>query len=541
MFFYFLKTKLRYPIKVVKKREWTKLLVVLLFSLLAFGVMVGVYALFQRWFGFLQAQEYFGSALTFYVLGAFFLVVSLLLFSSALIATIVFFFHSRELQFLFSAPLSKKLVFKLRLFFTFVSSFWPLAVLGLPALLALTLNLEVGITGFLFYLLGLFLFGVVVVGAGTAFALAWKKFIAQRSLYFRVALALAILVVFLGGSYVTIFPEDFQEYFSITNLEESALSARETLRRFRFWPASHFLVNFFFAYTEGGGGLQLGALLGLTFLVGGLLSYLQKDYHKVWQQEQEKNFVAGKSAKTKKEANFLASKPFWFLVEKEIRLFKRRFNELSRALFLFLLLLFYLSAISYLARRLSLSRIERFRPILTSVNLAILGYFIITLTLRYVFPSFSREGSSINYLLSSVQDRVRIFMAKFLFWFTIIALPMVLMSFFSFLAMGYGGRVLVSALFYILLVVATFVFLSLQLGAYFADFKAESADQFTTTPAGLSLTIIGLSYVLLGAFIFQKTLTGLSFSYFGAYLLVTFFGLSLMLAVLPQSLRKLGT
>jgi hypothetical protein len=87
--------------------------------------------------------------------------------------------------------------------------------------------------------------------------------------------------------------------------------------------------------------------------------------------------------------------------------------------------------------------------------------------------------------------------------------------------------------------VATFVFLALLLGVRFADFKVESADQFTTTPAGLSFTVIGLVYVLLGAFIFQKVLTGLTFSYFGVYILITLFGLGIMMVFLPRSLQKL--
>lgn len=540
MFFYLLKTKLRYPLKVIKRKEWTKILVVFLFTFLASGMVFGVYTLFQRWFDFLQTQNYFGSALTFYVLEVFFLVVSLLLFFSSVIATIVFLFHSKELQFLFTVPFKNEFIFRFRLLLSFISSFWPLAILGVPALLALSFNFHIGVLGFISYLIGLLVFGFVVVASGAAAGLVWKKFLSHRCFVFRAVLIVVVLVVILAGSYFTIFPKDFQNYFSIGNLGESIISAREIMGRFRFWPASHFLVQYFLSFTEGNAllwFLNLSLLGGLAALV---LFWLQKSYYRVWLRDQEKNFVAGREAKPARNSSFWSFSSFWFLVEKEARLFKRRFNEISRALFLFLLLLFYITAISYLSSQLSLTRIQRFRPILSSLNLAILGYFTITISLRYVFPSFSREKGSINFLLSSSPNRARIFMAKYLFWLAVVGVPIFLLNAFSFIAMGYGGKILASVLFYSCLLVATFVFLALELGAYFADFKVESADQYTTTPAGLALTISGLAYVFLGAYIFQKILTGLSFTYFGVYILATFAALGGMLVILPKSLEKLG-
>lgn len=546
MLSYLLKTKFRHLQAVIKHRDWAKIIVALAFLGLGAGIMVAVYVLFNRWFHFLSEQEYFGTALTFYVLEIFFLIVFLLLLFSSIISAVLFFFKSPETGFLFILPQKAGRIFTYNFILTLASSLWPLVILAVPALISLSINLEVGLTGFILYFAFLGLFGILVCLLGVDLVLIAKKFFGRLGRIYKWGLLFLLMGGVLYAAYWTAFPPDLEKFFAIRNLQQLEVSVSHIQHRFRFWFPSHLLVKSFSGYAFNQGWvLSLLGLGGLTLIFGVFALFEKRFYKKLWLKAQEGVFAAGKKAPVRRQKKFLSSRPFLFLLEKEARLFARNFNELSRALFLAVLLVFYLLGINYLARFAPASGLGDLRPFLLALNLAILGYFTVTITLRYVFPCLSMEKKSIEFLLASPQDGGRVFRAKLIFWLGLVGILMTSLSLITFAVMGFRGVILTLSVIWVLSTVLFCVLLAMGVGAYFVDFAISSADQYTTTPAGLAFTTIGFGYVFGASFSFYR----LARVFFGQnyieplnvilFLGATLVCLSLISAFIPRALKSL--
>lgn len=548
MILYLLKIKLRHLGEVFRKRQWVKMIVGVSFLVVGAGIMVAVYLMFNRWFAYLESQEYFGTALTFYVLEVFFLIVFLLLLFSSIISAVLFFFKSRETAFLFILPQKVAKIFTYNFILTLASSLWPLVILAFPALISLSINLEVGLAGLILYFASLVLFGIFVCLLGADLVLVAKKFFGNLRRIYKLVLLFLLIGVVLYSAYWTAFPPDLEKFFAIRNLQQLEVSYSQIQHRFRFWLPSHLLVKSFSGYAfRQGWVLSFLSLAGLTLVFGAFALFLEGFYKKGWLKAQEGVFAAGARAPVRRRKKFLSSRPCWFLLEKEARLFARNFNELSRALFLAVLLVFYLLGINYLARFAPASGLGDLRPFLLALNLAILGYFTVTICLRYVFPSLSREGRSADFLFTTPANRMKVFWVKFLFWTGTCEVIMISLGAFTFFAMGFRGAIFGYGILTCFLIVIFSTFLAHLLGTYFADFAMESADQYTTTPAGLVFTITGFLYVFGVSFSFYR-LAKVFFEqhYIDALNITLFLGgtlacLSLISALVPRALKRLQT
>ncbi|UCG38793.1 MAG: hypothetical protein JSV00_00730 [bacterium] len=192
-----------------------------------------------------------------------------------------------------------------------------------------------------------------------------------------------------------------------------------------------------------------------------------------------------------------------------------------------------------------------YRNLVAFLNLAISGFVLSALCVRFVFPSVSLEGRSLWVTLSSPVSMRKFFLSKYLFAALPLSLVSVVLSVATNLVMGVRGGMMVLFSAASLAMALALTGLSLGMGAVYPRFDFENEAQIPASPGGvasmiISLAYIGLMVILLAApvyrlFAYRMGLAALTkgdavFGLAGAG------ALSLAVAVLPLAagLRRVG-
>ena len=192
-----------------------------------------------------------------------------------------------------------------------------------------------------------------------------------------------------------------------------------------------------------------------------------------------------------------------------------------------------------------------YRNLVAFLNLAISGFVLSALCVRFVFPSVSLEGQALWITLSSPVSMKRFFMAKYLFAALPLCLISLILSITTNVVMGVRGGMMLLCSGASLAMALALTGLSLGMGAMYPRFEFENEAQIPASPGGvasmiLSLGYIGFMVVFLAApvyrlFAFRMGLSALTsgdalFGLMGAGLL------SILVAVVPMgmALRKVG-
>lgn len=192
-----------------------------------------------------------------------------------------------------------------------------------------------------------------------------------------------------------------------------------------------------------------------------------------------------------------------------------------------------------------------YRNLVAFLNLAISGFVLSALCVRFVFPSVSLEGQALWITLSSPVSMKRFFMAKYLFAALPLCLVSLILSATTNLVMGVRGPMMFLCSAASLAMALALTGLSLGMGAMYPKFDFENEAQIPASPGGvasmiLSLGYIGFMVVFLAAPVYRlfahrmglKALTSgdAVFGLIGAGLL------SVLVAVLPMgmALKKVG-
>jgi ABC-2 type transport system permease protein len=137
-----------------------------------------------------------------------------------------------------------------------------------------------------------------------------------------------------------------------------------------------------------------------------------------------------------------------------------------------------------------------YKNLVAFMNLAISGFVLSALCVRFVFPSVSLEGRSLWVTLSSPVSMRRFFIAKYLF----AAAPLCLISFILSISTNYvlGVRGDMMLLFTgaSLAMALALTGLSLGMGAVYPRFDFENEAQIPASAGGVASMIISLAYIV---------------------------------------------
>lgn len=527
--------------RFLREKNPAQKIVFLLFLLVFLAVMLAEFFGFLRAFNILKTREFFGPPLTLFILEEFLLLVSVLFFASASITGFFLIYKSADLKFLLSFPLKSTTIYSAKFFETLILSSWPLLILGTPLVFAFGISHNAGV---LFYLqaltvLAFFLFFIVSVAslADLLLALTLKrvsKFAALVLLVLTIltsAYALALFLVPKEATIAVIFQaDDLEKTIATTGLIENA---------FKNLP-NHWLAMTIFRSAENPREtLNFIFYSAVTALISFLLNLIlaKKLYRNILLKWQEGTFYAQTRrpgmAKTGKRLDgsiifpkFLRGKT-GALLEKELLVFFRNYEELSRAFFLLFLLLIYLLITIALGRR--IEDIAGYpKELVLTLHLIVISYFANTLALRFVYPSMSLEGRGAWILWSSPVKIGRLFFAKYALWSLILFFATLILMLAVSFGLNFSLQTIAVSVFMLFLLISTITAIALGFGTIFVNFRETNVERLATSFGGLGTTFFALGYGLFMGIINALAVSASS-PIFAAYWIITALAISALL------------
>jgi ABC-2 type transport system permease protein len=137
-----------------------------------------------------------------------------------------------------------------------------------------------------------------------------------------------------------------------------------------------------------------------------------------------------------------------------------------------------------------------YRNLVAFMNLAISGFVLSALCVRFVFPSVSLEGRSLWITLSSPVSMRRFFVAKYLFSAAPLCLISFILSISTNYVLGVRGDMMVLFTGASLAMALALTGLSLGMGAVYPRFNFENEAQIPASAGGVASMIISLGYIV---------------------------------------------
>ena len=133
--------------------------------------------------------------------------------------------------------------------------------------------------------------------------------------------------------------------------------------------------------------------------------------------------------------------------------------------------------------------------VLLALHFGGLGYFITTISLRFLFPLVGREGQSAWILASMPVSPQKILFAKFLFGTILLTVLMTTGLYVTLPFFNISSYVTINIL---ILGVITSIFIAIfqiSMGAISPELRKRDPERMSTTPMGLITTFISLIYI----------------------------------------------
>lgn len=514
-----------------------------LITLGAFIAVLGFFAFemyiaFRYGFRAIARNEFLEEALLLYVIELFALVSFLLLAASAGMSALWALFRPDSDTALMASP---RYVLKPWLAFgrVFLFASWPLALVMLPALVALGETYRMSVGG------GALALGAIVIMAAVAILLAFAAILllahallfaarlARRALLSRSALA--VLAIACYGAFFIAIADRFAamslvRFFQARILEVDAPDLDPIFSMFNAHP-SHPAAEVLFRAATGDiaqATAPLAVLFGALAALLGLLFVLSRSFLPLWQalhERQRGSVFIGWAALPGALAR--ARSAGEALVAKEAVAFVRNGKGMLWLLFILLIWLIEVGAARILARQLEDERVTAGGGAVEMVALATIIYFASIIVLRFVFPSFSSERRTAWIVRCAPVDLFRSYVAKLAFFSVVTILLAFLFALLNLSAAGIASPATGALLFVWVAVAACVVAtLGLSLGAIFPNTETDDPELLSTTLPGLAFIGGAIAYGALAAVLFRSTLS------FGAPPFVGFLAFSLALAAL---------
>ena len=469
-------------------------------GLLGLGFWTGVFIFFYRALRYFLSVPDFGPILTYKLLGMVFLTFFSLLLFSNIITALSTFFLSRDLERLVAAPVSRGMLFYARLGDTLIDSSWMVLVFAVPAFLAYGIAHRAGPLFYLATLVTLPPFLVIPATLGVALtAVLVNVFPARRTrdilvLLSVVAGAILYLLMRMLRPEQLVNPEAFAGFVQF-------LAAMQT-------PSSPFLpstwaAEILYPTLTGRSGaaafyllLLISTAAALTMLCESLMARL---------------FLPGLSKAQEGRKAIITQQPLWerglrlatlpfspqmrLLMIKEVKTFFRDTGQWSQLILLLALVVVYVYNFSVLPLQGGPLVTFYFKNVIAFLNLALAGFVVASVAVRFVLPSVSLEGKSFWIAKTAPLPLSRLWWSKF--WTGLV--PLLVLGEILVVATNYYLKVMPMMMWLstITLFGMTFgiVALGLAVGAAYPKFDADNAAKVAAGVGGLVYMILCMSFI----------------------------------------------
>jgi ABC-2 type transport system permease protein len=417
---------------------------------------------------------------------------------SGVVAALSTFFLSDDLRLLIAAPVAAHRLFHARFVRTLANASWMVAVFLVPLLLGVGLAHCAPPSFYAVSVLTIVPFSIIPVAIGTAATLVLVNVFPAR----RARDILMLMGLLFAASIVMLLrylrPERLMRVESLPDITAffSTLQAPITPFLPSFWAGETL-----FASLQGGRDLlHLGALwttaLALVVLVG--------TAYERW------HFAGFSNAQESRKARFTRlngldalaarlpiSSVRRHLLVKDLKVFLRDVSQWSQLLLLLALVLVYL----YNFRVLDIERIPYMGGIVKNVyafvNLAMAGFVMATVAVRFVFPAVSAEGAAFWIIRSSPVPLGDFLWSKF--WIGLVPLLALSEALTAAANQLLGVDPFLKLVTAITIVFMTFALVGLAtgLGARYPRFGADNASQVAGSFGGIAFMVIAVLFVLI--------------------------------------------
>lgn len=496
-----------WPLRIAlsKLRPWnaaaaTKLSISLtLFALFLYGDFVLFRRIFRAIAQIEQSTPFFALGLLRNVLALAFLVAVVILFSSSMTVAIGSFFTDLDLDTLHAAPRAKWRLVVARWLKTFVQSAAILYAFTIPMIVAFAMQYRVAPWFYVEVLITLALLLSIPVTLGCfAIVLLVRYFPVQR--VHQIVASLGILVLSVAVvAFRASRPERFFSPIDTADLAR-ALQAIE-LPSMDLYPGTALAQ----LMVDRGGAFPLRIVIPSLVLAAIFFLITTRIYFRAFVRARESMAPAAiGSHRLTAIADWFLQRfelPLRAMMGKEIRVLMRDVAQWSQVFLMGALMVLYL----YNMRMLPLGGDAR-ATIVAYANLAMAGFIIAAICLRFAYPSVSSEGKAFWLLQSAPVSYRRLLIAKVIVY----AIPLTLMS----LMLTAIANVMLAATaivwtFTILgasLLAVTLVSLGVGLGALSPNFAAENPLQVGLSLGGFGYMGAALAYIAAVMLLMARTI-----------------------------------
>jgi hypothetical protein len=501
--------------KFYNTQRLAKLITTALFLLLFTIIAVVLYFFFLYGFNYIDSDTPFRLPLTLYTYEIFLIILSGVIIFNAFITGIFSLFRGTDDNWVLSSPSFKALP-KFVFIKTVISASWPLLVVFIPALAALSRLHDMA-----WYGVTLLVFSfILLIAMLTALTLIFIIFVsllydwlADKLRIFKLSFRGIVSASLLIGLACVILIRmnightDLIKLFRAQDLEVK-ISTQMIAENFELLP-THALAMELLAWQNNEISSALYYLM-ILFIMSAVLAgawwQTSRRFLFLWQKLQEGSFVADtRGAKTgSKRADFkFMGGQLKAIFKKEALMSVRNTKNLLWFLFLLALLVMQIGVYKVLSRNISDYDLDINKNVAVIQALIFVTaiYFICAFTLRFVFTSFSTERKTAWVLSSAPLRQRRLYFGKFSFYalvFLVIGclIWFINLSIFS-LPYSYTGYS------FLIFMISTFfvVTLGYSLGALFPNYKTDDPGVISTTLPGIFFIFSSLSYSALGGWL----------------------------------------
>jgi len=458
----------------------------------------GGFLLFHRLFVYLFSLESIGPPLMARMLSTAFLAFMLMLFLSSLVTSLSTLYHSAEIDFLLAAPLPVRQLFLYRLAYNVFYSSWATMFLGVPLLAAVFAATGARPMAILAASAMYPLFILIPSLAAVAvLQLAIRLFprLSLRSLLGFLFLAIAV------GSWI-FFAFAQPQSMSIGQIDSPAELERYlaglTLTSNRLLPSTWMAEGLLAPSGAGPGFLaaRLWLLLISAVFIGWLCLRLAERFY--LRSLLERVSSAGRPGSSSTlPASWIGRR--FPVAAKDSILFLRNPVQWAQDFIFLSLLILYLGS---LRRYPLIFTFDLWKVVVSFINFGFAGYILATLSVRFVYPTFSLEGPMLWLVRTAPLSVPRLFFEKaFLNAAVALLLAEALSLASNRLLRTPPGLGLLSHLCLAVMCLAV-TSISLGLGAVWPDFRETNPSRIASGLGGMlaalaSLTYVGISIVVL--------------------------------------------
>jgi ABC-2 type transport system permease protein len=241
------------------------------------------------------------------------------------------------------------------------------------------------------------------------------------------------------------------------------------------------------------------ALISTAFMaVNAVFALANRFYYRSWLASMESNSKPANRAFARRSLPSFFSLPNWLpsdfraVLAKDLKLFSREPAQWAQFSILLVLLLIYLLNLKYFPTDV---KDAYWKTLIGFTNFGFSGFFLATLSVRFVFPVISLEGRSFWKIASSPMSIRSVFWVKFWSAFVIFLLISEVLALVSNVMLGLRGPLMALTFLAVLMMSVSLTSLSVGLGAVYPRFDDRNPGKIASSAGGMLTTVISLAYV----------------------------------------------